>query len=464
MSSYDYRVCVVGAGSCGIAALKVLAERGIDVDCYELSDRVGGNWVWGNSNKASAAYKSLHINTSRRRMEFSDFPMPESLPDFARHDQIADYFQRYVEHFGLADRIRFGTGVTLVHPQDDGTFQVSLSTGETVLYDAVLVANGHHWDPRMPEPMFPGADAFRGEIMHSHAYTEESQLAGRRVVVVGMGNSAMDIAVDASYHAAATYLSARRGVHVIPKYLWGRPYDQIGAAEWIPGVVRWPLARRLTAALTGPMTRYGLPEPDHKLAQAHPTMSGRILDRLAHGAITPVPNIDHFEPDSVVFADGRRVEADLVVFCTGYKISFPFFDPEFLDPSKDNEIRLYRRVFHTEAPGLYFIGLVQPLGAIMPIAERQAQLVADHLQGLYRLPGRAEMDQEITAHRSRIERRYVASKRHTIQVDFDDYMRDLTRERRKGAHRPAGRTAVDRPVASAAARRAREQNAEVRSG
>ncbi|WP_285730633.1 NAD(P)-binding domain-containing protein [Nocardiopsis sp. ATB16-24] len=454
-----YKVCVIGAGSAGIAAIKVLAERGIDVEAYELSDRVGGNWVWGNSNGVSAAYRSLHINTSRQRMEFSDFPMPDHLPDFARHDQVAQYFADYVEHFGFADRIRFRTGVTHVDPKDDGTFEVTLSTGETRWYDAVLVANGHHWDPRMPEPAFPGQDSFTGELMHSHSYTEESQLTGKRVVVVGMGNSGMDIAVDASYHAEATYLSARRGVHVIPKYVGGRPYDQIAGHERMPHWIRWPLARLLMGAVTGPMERYGLPRPDHKFAQAHPTMSSRILDRLAHGAITPKPNIDRFEGQEVVFTDGSRVEADLVVFCTGYKISFPFFDPDFLDPSGDNEIRLYKRMFHTSTPGLYFVGLIQPLGAIMPIAERQAELIADHLQGVYRLPSASEMEREIDAHRRHQAKRYVASKRHTIQVDFDDYMRALRVERRRGARRAAGRTPVDRPVASASARAARE-NAE----
>jgi dimethylaniline monooxygenase (N-oxide forming) len=454
--SNAYRVCVIGAGSAGIAAVKVLTQRGIEVDCFELSDRVGGNWVWGNSNGVSAAYKSLHINTSRQRMEFSDFPMPAHLPDFARHDQIADYFAAYVHHFGFGDRIRFNTGVAHVEPQADGTFEVSLSTGAKQVYDAVLIANGHHWDPRMPEPMFAGAETFRGELMHSHSYTAEVQLVGKKVVVVGMGNSAMDIAVDASYHAETTYLSARRGVHVIPKYVWGRPYDQIAGHEWLPSFIRWPLARRLMAAATGPMQRYGLPVPEHKFAQAHPTMSSRILDRLAHGAITARPNIDHFDGDHVAFTDGTRAQADLVVFCTGYKISFPFFDREFLDPSGDNEIRLYRRVFHPDVPGLYFVGLVQPLGAIMPIAERQSELIADHLQGRYRLPARAAMNHEITAHRRRIEKRYVASKRHTIQVDFDDYMRDLRLERRRGVRRAVGRTRADQPMASACSRPARE--------
>lgn len=434
-SSSSPRVCVIGAGSSGIATAKVLQERDISFDCFELSDRVGGNWVWGNSNGVSASYRTLHINTSRERMEYSDFPMPDHLPDFARHDQIAAYFDAYVDHFGLRDRITFRTGVEHVAPRPGGGFDVTLSTGQQRRYDAVCVANGHHWDPRWPEPAFPGADTTTVQQIHSHSYSQEDQLAGKRVVVVGMGNSGMDIAVDASYHAARTYLSARRGVHVIPKYIFGKPYDQIAGSEHIPSWIRWPVARLIMRLVTGPMERYGLPRPDHKFAQAHPTMSSRILDRLAHGAITPKPNIDRFEGSEVVFADGSRVEADLVVYCTGYKISFPFFDADFLNPGGDNQVQLYERVFHPDVPGLYFIGLVQPLGAIMPIAERQSELVADHLRGAYALPGRARMRAEIDRHRRAIAKRYVVSKRHTIQVDFDDYMRQLRVERGRSLRR-----------------------------
>lgn len=445
------RACIIGAGSSGIAAAKVLHERGIPFDCFELSDRVGGNWVWGNVNGVSSSYRSLHINTSRSRMEFSDFPMPEDLPNFARHDQIAAYFDSYVDHFGFRDRITFRTGVEHVRPLRGGGFEVGLSTGETRRYDSVLVANGHHWDPRMPEPAFPGAESFSGEQMHSHDYKDEEQLVGRTVVVLGMGNSAMDIAVDASYHADATYLAHRRGVHIIPKYVFGMPYDQIAGHERIPGWLRWPVARVLMRAATGPMSHYGLQQPDHKFAQAHPTMSSRVLDRLAHGAVMPKPSIERFEGDEVVFTDGSRVAADLVVYCTGYKISFPFFDTDFLDPRGDNEIRLYQRVFHPTVPGLYFIGLIQPLGAIMPIAERQSELVADHLQGRYALPSRAQMDREVDRHRAALARRYVSSKRHTIQVDFDDYMLALRRERKAGARRATGTGRTSRPSADRAA-------------
>jgi cation diffusion facilitator CzcD-associated flavoprotein CzcO len=431
------RVCVVGAGSSGIAAGKVLHERGIPFDCFELSDRVGGNWVWGNRNGMSSSYRSLHINTSRRRMEFSDFPMPDAYPDFPRHDQIAEYFDAYVDHFGFRDSIRFGTGVQRVEPRVGGGFEVTVDGEgglEALEYDAVIVANGHHWDPRWPEPEFPGSDSFEGDQIHSHSYTEETQLAGKDVVVLGMGNSAMDIAVDASYHANRTYLAARRGAHIVPKYIFGKPMDTIGGSERIPARVRFTMFRQLLKLQVGDLTNYGLPEPDHKFAEAHPTVSGRILDRLAHGAITPKPNIERLDGDRVVFTDGSSVHADLVVYCTGYRISFPFLDDAVVD-ARDNELRLYEHLFHTRVAGLYFLGFVQPLGAIMPIAERQSQLIARHLTGAYALPDGAAMERDIARKREAMRKRYVASKRHTIQVDFDDYMRELSHEMDRGAAR-----------------------------
>ena len=431
------RVCVIGAGSSGIASAKVLHEQGIPFDCYELSDRVGGNWVFGNRNGISSSYRSLHINTSRERMEFSDFPMPTSYPDFARHDQIAAYFDAYVDHFGFRDRIRFETGVEHVERRPDGVFEVELSTGVTLEYDAVVVANGHHWDPRWPEPAFPGAESFRGEQIHSHDYQEESQLAGKDVVVLGIGNSAMDIAVDASYHANSVVLAARRGAHVIPKYVFGKPMDQLAGSERLPASVRWPLVRAILRMATGRMENYGLPAPDHKFGEAHPTISGRILDRLAHGAIAPKPNIASLDGDRVRFVDGSEVKADLIVYCTGYKITFPFFD-EGLVSARDNELELYKHVIHPQVPGLYFAGLVQPLGAIMPIAERQSHLIAAHLTGEYAPPAPGRMRRDIERKREAMRKRYVASKRHTIQVDFDDYMRELRREIKAGARRVGG--------------------------
>ena len=197
--------CVIGAGSSGIAAVKALAQAGYDVTAYEKSDRIGGNWVWGNSNGMSSAYRSLHINTSRERMEYSDFPMPKSYPDFPHHTHIAKYFDDYVDHFGVRDRIRFETGVERASRRPDGVWEIALENGETQRYDALLVANGHHWDARWPEPAFPGAEDFEGVQIHSHDYKGDDPdfFRDKTVVVLGMGNSAMDIAVEASFVAVA---------------------------------------------------------------------------------------------------------------------------------------------------------------------------------------------------------------------------------------------------------------------
>jgi len=436
------RVCVIGAGSSGIASCQVLQARGIPFDCFEVGSEVGGNWRYENDNRMSSAYRSLHINTSRRAMAYATFPMPEDYPDYPDHFQIARYFDDYVDHFGFRDRIRFRTEVTRVE-REGSRWRVrrrELESGaeESGLYDAVLVANGHHWDARWPEPPFPGQDAFEGEQLHVHDYREPDVLQGKRVLVLGIGNSATDLAVEASRTADATFLAMRRGAWIVPKYMRGKPTDELAPSL----VTRLPLSlqraffrRSLRLAVGTPMD-YGLPEPDHRLAEAHPTVSSDLLPRLGHGDISVKPNIAEFAGGRTVrFDDGSEEEIDLVIYCTGYKITFPFFDPELLE-APDNRIPLYRRVVHPGLPGLYFIGLVQPLGAIMPIAEAQSEWVADLLEGRVELPDRERMRRVIEREDERMARRYVASKRHTIQVDFEPYMRTIRRERGGG---PLGR-------------------------
>jgi dimethylaniline monooxygenase (N-oxide forming) len=428
------RACIIGAGSSGIAAAKALHERSIPFDCLEKSDRVGGNWVFENKNGMSAAYRDLFINTSRPRMEYSDFPMPESYPDFPHHTQIAAYFDDYVDHFGFREKITFQTGVQHASRGGDGVWEIELDSGETRLYDALLVANGHHWNPRWPEPPFPGAEEFAGEQLHAHSYMDNSIFDGKRVVILGMGNSAMDIAVESSYVASRTYLAARQGAWIVPKYMFGTPVDQLPSDPRVPFKIRQRMIHQLIKTYSGPPERYGLLKPNHKFGEAHPTVSGRILDRIQHGTVTPKPNIESFDGSLVRFIDGSAVEADVVVYCTGYKITFPFFDAGFLS-APENHIELFRRVFHPDIPNLSFIGLLQPLGAIMPLSEAQGTWVGDYLLGDYALPAVAEMRADIEADQAAMRSRYVASKRHTIQVDFDDYLHALTKERREGTER-----------------------------
>ncbi len=302
----------------------------------------------------------------------------------------------------------------------------------------MIVANGHHWDPRWPEPSFPGAETFPGEQLHAHHYRTADSLVGKRVLVLGIGNSACDIAVESSRVAASTDLAMRRGAHIIPKYMLGMPTDRLTDSPLARGPLwlqQWSMAALLRLT-QGKVTDYGLPKPDHAVLHAHPTVSQDLLNRLGHGDITVRPNIDRFEGSKVFFTDGSSGEYDVVVYCTGYRISFPFLAEEVVS-AEDNHVELYRRVVHPDLPGLYFVGLIQPLGAIMPLAEAQAEWVGDLVTGVGALPSVGEMRRQIAAYDRRLRKRFVASRRHTMEVDFHDYRAEIARERKR-ARRRAG--------------------------
>jgi hypothetical protein len=247
----------------------------------------------------------------------------------------------------------------------------------------------------------------------------------------------MDIAVESSFVARNTFLSSRRGAYILPKYLFGRPLDQIGVNS-LTGKLPWGFRQAILSTMyrvgVGKVQDYGLPEPDHKLGDAHPTISADFLNRIAHGEMTWKPNLSRLDGDRVVFEDGSSEEIDIIVYCTGYKVTFPFFDEGFVS-APDNDLPLFRRVFKPGIDNLAFIGLLQPLGAIMPLAEAQGRWLASYLRGEYRLPPLPEMEADIRDERERMFRRYVASKRHTMQVDFDNYLYELGKELKAGAAR-----------------------------
>ena len=433
------RVCVIGAGSSGIAACQALHSRGIPFDCFEAGSSVGGNWRYGNDNGMSSAYRSLHAKSSGRGMQYAAFPMPDGYPDYLGHEMIARYLDDFVDHFDLRGRIRFRTEVTRAEPAPGGGWDVTARRRDTGAeytgrYGAVLVANGHHWDPRYPEPACPGAGTFAGEQIHSHQYRAPEPFAGKRVLVLGIGNSACDAAADCSRLAARTLIAMRAGAHIIPRYLAGqaRRLPDTHARGHDDAALAAALRRGTPGRIAqGSATKYGLPKPGHRLLCGPLAISDSLLSGLRRGEIVIKPAIDRFERDRVYFRDGSTEQVDVVIYCTGYKISFPFLR-ESLICARSGEIPLYRRVVPPALPGLYFIGLVQPIGAIMPVAEAQSQWVADLLEGRAALPPEPEMNREITRYRTTTARRYARSGSDAIQVDFLPYLREIRKERMAG--------------------------------
>ena len=432
------RVCVIGAGASGLPVVKALRERGIAFDCFERSDRVGGLWVFRNRSGLSSIYRSLRTNTSTPRTAYADFPMPADYPDFPDHSQMASYLEGYADAFGLKERIAFNTTVVAARRDAEG-WSIALDSGETRRYGALVVASGHHWDPKWPEPPVPGA--FDGRVLHARDYIgpeEPVGMAGKRVIVVGLGNSAIDIAEELSRPGIAeqVYLSARRGAWILPKRILGRPIDQLDVTQpLVPWQVQSLLTRLILKLFTpAPPWRYGLPRPDHPPLGAHPTISEHALERLRAGRILAKPALTHLEGRTARFSDGSAVEADVVLFCTGYRVSFPFFDTAFLS-APDNDLPLWQRMVRPGERDLFFVGLLQPLGALMPIAEAQARLIAACLAGAYDLPDRQTMQREMERERQQAAARYVRSARHTMEVDFDRYLFDLGRELEAGERR-----------------------------
>lgn len=418
-------VCVVGAGAAGIAMCRALALRDVSFDCYERAAGIGGMWRYP-ADGPSCAYASLFPNTSKTVMQYPSFPMPDAYPDFPHHSLVARYFEDYVDHWGVRDRIHLATEVTSLSPAPGGGWDVQLADGSRRHYRAAMVASGaRHGEPAYAE--LPGT--FAGSVTHAFEYHDAEPFAGQSVLVVGLGATAADVAPEISRVAVRTVLSVRTGHYVVPKLFHGRPVDEVSPLiRRLSPEARRPLLRLMLQIVNGSPSDYGLPQPPYAPGQGPLIATTELLPAIAHGRVAIKPQALRADEHRVSFADGSAEAFDAIVHCTGYRIAFPFLD-ERVVVGGDDAPPLYHLAVSPEHADLYFVGLAHSMTALMPVAEAQSEWIGDLVTGRVRLPPRGEMWSVIRRARRRQDKRFYDSSGHLL-VDPDEYARLVARERR----------------------------------
>ena len=415
--SEHLKLCIIGGGPLGIGLGRELSEGGIDYDLYESEADLGG--VWNAEGKCSRVYSSLHLISPKFNTQVPDYPMPDHYPTYPHHRMMLSYIRSYARHFGVYEKAVFNTSVTWLEPAGEG-WDVELSNGERKHYACVAVSNGAQRLPRYPDPPYPGS--FSGEILHSMDYKSPDQVRGKRVLVVGAGNSGCDIAVDASHHGCEVYHSTRRGYHYFPKFIDGKPTPQ-----WMLQLGNKFHSREETMAYIQQVFKlagydgadYGLRKPDHPLDGAHPIMNSQILYHIGHGDIQPKDDVDHFDTNTVHFKDGSSAPIDVVIYATGYDRDFPFIDPALLQ-WKAGIPDLFIHIAPRNLDNIFFFGFVNAAAGLGDGLRLQGQFVrsylkayADKTRGYHKfLKAKQEDDPDLG------QAYFLDSHRHRWEVDF----------------------------------------------
>jgi cation diffusion facilitator CzcD-associated flavoprotein CzcO len=357
------KLAVIGAGPVGLAIAKGLKAHQIAYEHLEADDEVGGNWYHG-------VYRTAHIISSKHTTEYTDFPMPDHYPDFPSRVQMYEYLCAYADHFDLRSEIQFRTKVVRAIPRPNDSWEVELADGARRLYKGLVICNGHHWSRRWPN--YPGE--FAGEYIHSKDYQSPSQLEGRRVLVIGGGNSACDFAAEAARVAASCQISLRRGYWFLPKTIFGRPLVDL-IKWWVPVGLQRMALKVVLRVMVGRYEQYGLPRPSHRIFEAHPTINSELLHYMKHGKIKPRPDIERFDGRRVYFVDGQIDEFDLIVCATGFNLDFPFLPPGMV-PVKGSMAQLYGGAMLPDYKNLYIVGTTQPRYGFGPLATIGTDLLA----------------------------------------------------------------------------------------
>ena len=376
-------IALIGAGPSGLAGARNLQRCGIPFQGFEAYSDVGG--LWNIANPRSTVYESAHLISSKRMTEFTEFPMPDHVADYPSHRALCQYFSDFADHFDLRRHFRFGVRVERVEPlrpqEADTPWRVTIRNAEGALesavYKGVVIANGTLAEPNRPK--FPGE--FAGELLHTSQYKHAEQFKGKRVLIIGAGNSGCDIAVDAVHYGRSVDISVRRGYYFVPKYVFGKPADTLGGKRPLPRWLKQKMDSIVLKWFTGDPTRFGFPKPDYKMYESHPIVNSLILHHLGHGDISVKPDIARFEGHTVHFKDGSQQDYDMVMLATGYALHYPFIDPGLLN-WQGMAPQLYLNIFTPRYQRLAVLGMIEASGIGWQGRYEQAELVARYFQGL----------------------------------------------------------------------------------
>jgi hypothetical protein len=380
MTDTREQFALIGAGPMGLAAAKVLAEQGIPFQGFELHSDVGG--LWDIDNPKSTMYESAHLISSKRMTEFADFPMRADVAEYPSHREMRRYFSDFADHFDLRRHYHFNAEVLRTEPlgKDGDGWRVVWRDAEgehEAVFAGVMIANGTLSEPN--QPRFAGA--FDGELIHAAQYRSATQFDGKRVLIVGAGNSGCDIAVDAIHHGASCDISMRRGYYFVPKYVFGKPADTVGGKIKLPMWLKRRIDRLILGWFVGNPQKYGFPKPDYQLYESHPVVNSLVLYHAGHGDLKVRPDIDRLEGNTVHFKDGSQADYDMILTATGYKLHYPFIDDALLN-WQGNAPHLFLNAMHPERDDLFVLGMVEATGLGWQGRHEQAEMIARYIAGL----------------------------------------------------------------------------------
>jgi len=388
------QIALIGAGPSGLAGARNLQKEGVPFQGFEAHGDVGG--LWDIANPRSTIYHSAHLISSKRTTEFAEFPMADAVADYPSHRELRQYFSDFADRFDLRRHFRFNTRVVKVEPVSDAPdtrWRVSVVADggagdgrvEIAEYRGVVIANGTLAEPKRP----PFDGHFDGELLHSSDYKHPELFKGKRVLIVGAGNSGCDIAVDAVHYAKSVDISVRRGYYFVPKYIFGKPADTLGGKRPLPPWIKQRVDAMVLRWFTGDPVRFGFPKPDYKIYESHPVVNSLVLHHIGHGDIAVRADVARFDGFTAHFKDGSAQDYDLVLAATGYTLHYPFIDRKLLN-WQGMAPRLHLNIFSPMVDTLAVLGMIEAGGIGWQGRYEQAELVARWFRAIAANAARAQ--------------------------------------------------------------------------